>query len=71
MSLRTGDGAPISRVIRLRAEPAARLRAIAWLAGNLARDQVTPIIAEGENAPTESRGGDSAAPAVGKPRHEG
>ena len=45
MSLRTNDGFPIGRVIPAPAERAARLRAIAWLAGNLARDQVTPIVA--------------------------
>ena len=46
MSLRSGAGAPIGRVIAAPSEHAARLRAIAWLAGNLARDQVTPIVAE-------------------------
>ncbi len=46
ISLRTNDGAPVGRVIPAPAEHAARLRAIAWLAGNLARDQVTPIVAE-------------------------
>ena len=46
MSLRTNDGTPIARVIPAPAEHAARLRAIAWLAGNLARDQVSPILAE-------------------------
>ena len=46
MSLRTSDGAPVGRVIPAPAEHAARLRAIAWLAGNLARDQVTPILAD-------------------------
>jgi hypothetical protein len=46
MSLRTNDGVPVGRVIPAPAEHAARLRAIAWLAGNLARDQVTPIVAE-------------------------
>ncbi|HTB60275.1 MAG TPA: hypothetical protein VLC06_20535, partial [Polyangia bacterium] len=74
MSLRTGDGAPVGRVIPAPAEHAARLRAIAWLAGNLARDQVTPILAEGENAPSAptpiepllpsaNPGTDAAAPA--------
>ena len=46
MSLRTGDGSPVVRAIPAPPEHAARLRAIAWLAGNLARDQVTPIVAE-------------------------
>jgi hypothetical protein len=46
MSLRTNDAAPIVRDIPAPTERAARLRAIAWLAGNLARDQVTPILAD-------------------------
>ena len=46
MSLRTSDAAPIARSIPAPSEHAARLRAIAWLAGNLARDQVSPIVAE-------------------------
>jgi hypothetical protein len=46
MSLRTSDAAPVARSIPAPPERAARLRAIAWLAGNLARDQVTPILAE-------------------------
>ena len=51
MSLRTNDGAPVVRDIPAPADPTARLRAIAWLAGNLARDQVTSIVAE---APAET-----------------
>jgi hypothetical protein len=46
MSLRTNDAAPVVREIPAPTDRAARLRAIAWLAGNLARDQVTPIVAE-------------------------
>ena len=64
MSLRAGDGAPISRVIPAPAEPAARLRAIAWLAGNLARDQVTPIIAAVENAPSVPTATDPPPPSA-------
>ncbi len=51
MSLRASDGTSVARVIPAPADHAARLRAIAWLAGNLARDQVSPILAE---APLES-----------------
>jgi hypothetical protein len=51
MSLRTNDGIPVVRDIPAPSDRAARLRAIAWLAGNLARDQVTPIVAE---APVET-----------------
>jgi hypothetical protein len=46
MSLRTNDSTPIVRDIPAPNDRAARLRAIAWLAGNLARDQVTPLVAE-------------------------
>jgi hypothetical protein len=46
MSLRTSDAAPVARSIPAPPERAARLRAIAWLAGNLARDQVGPLVAE-------------------------
>ncbi len=51
MSLRTNDATPIVRDIPAPTDRAARLRAIAWLAGNLARDQVTPLVAE---APAET-----------------
>jgi hypothetical protein len=52
MSLRTNDATtPIVRDIPAPTDRAARLRAIAWLAGNLARDQVTPIVAQ---APAET-----------------
>ncbi len=64
MSLRSGDGAPIGRVIPAPADHAARLRAIAWLAGNLARDQVTPILAEGENAPSAPKPIEPLAPSA-------
>ena len=52
MSLRTNDGAAIGRVIPAPVDHAARLRAIAWLAGNLARDQVSPILAEAPPEPS-------------------
>lgn len=45
MSLRTATGAPLARTIDTPADHAERLRAIAWLAGNLVRDQVGPLIA--------------------------
>ncbi len=51
VSLRAGDLAPVTRSIPTPPEPAARLRAIVWLAGNLARDQVSPIVAASVNAP--------------------
>jgi len=46
MSLRASDASPVVRVVPLPTDHGARLRAIAWLAGNLARDQVSPILAE-------------------------
>jgi hypothetical protein len=44
MSLRDGASALVSRTIPAPPERAARLRAIGWLAGNLARDQVSGIV---------------------------
>jgi hypothetical protein len=44
ISLREGALTRVSRIIPDTAEGSARLRAIAWLAGNLARDQVSPIM---------------------------
>ena len=52
ISLRANDGTSVTRVIHAPAEHAARLRAIAWLAGNLARDQVSPILAEAPAEPS-------------------
>jgi hypothetical protein len=52
MSLRTNDAIPVVRDIPTPTDRAARLRAIAWLAGNLARDQVTPIVADMDAEPT-------------------
>src|SRR6185312_268000 len=45
MSLRDSATTPVVRSIPAPADAAARLRAIAWLGGNLARDQVTGIMA--------------------------
>ncbi|HVV50102.1 MAG TPA: hypothetical protein VHO06_10620 [Polyangia bacterium] len=59
VSLRRPDAAPIARAIPAPTDHAARLRAIAWLAGNLARDQVSPLVAEPLDAPP----GSEAAPA--------
>ena len=46
MSLRDSETEPIVRAVASPPERAARLRVIAWLAGNLARDQVTSVVAE-------------------------
>ena len=47
MSLRTGVAAAVSRTIVMPPDRAGRLRSISWLAGNLGRDQVGPIVARG------------------------
>jgi hypothetical protein len=45
MSLRAGAAPVVSRAIAAPADRPARLRSIGWLAGNLARDQVGPLVA--------------------------
>jgi hypothetical protein len=63
LSLRRPSDEPVARTLPAPSEKAARLRAIAWMAGNLARDQVTPFLA----ATTDARAFASeptAAPAV-------
>jgi hypothetical protein len=69
MSLRTNDGIPVVRDIPTPTDRAARLRAIAWLAGNLARDQVTPIVAEApfETTPLATIPSIAPAPATEPP----
>ena len=44
MSLRASDGTSVVRVIPAPVERGARLRAIAWLAGNLARDESSELV---------------------------
>ena len=67
MSLHTNDASPVVRAIRLPAERDARLRAIAWLAGNLVRDQVSPILSEAPpEPPPDAR---LAAPVVAADPH--
>lgn len=45
MSLRTSTSAAVTRAIEASPDRVARLREIGWLAGNLARDQVSPLVA--------------------------
>ena len=45
MSFRAGAGSVVSRAVAAPSERKARLQSIGWLAGNLVRDQVGPIIA--------------------------
>jgi hypothetical protein len=51
MSLRAGGAAVVSRTISTPPDRAGRMRSIGWLAGNLVRDQVGPILGAGEAAP--------------------
>ena len=45
MSLRAGAAGAVSRAVPAPGDRKARLQSIGWLAGNLARDQVGPIVA--------------------------
>jgi hypothetical protein len=51
MSLRAGAATIVSRAIAAPADRTGRLRSIGWLAGNLVRDQVGPIVATAEAPP--------------------
>src|SRR5436190_11869746 len=44
MSLRAGAAGVVSRVVAAPGDRKARLQSIGWLAGNLARDQVSPMV---------------------------
>ena len=44
MSLRAGAAPALSRTITIPSDRSGRLRSIGWLAGNLVRDQVGPIV---------------------------
>jgi hypothetical protein len=48
MSLRAGTAPVVSRTIAVPPDRTGRLRSIGWLAGNLVRDQVGPIVATRE-----------------------
>jgi hypothetical protein len=52
LTMRDGASSRISRTIPDLPEHAARLRAVAWLAGNMARDQVGPLLPNLALAPT-------------------
>ena len=70
ISMRTGASARVSRTIPDVAERAARLRAVAWLAGNLARDQVGPLLPSLALAPTPKPAAEpapAAAPTAHRP----
>jgi hypothetical protein len=67
MSLRTDTVPVVSRTIAVPADRAGRLRAIGWLAGNLMRDQVGPIVAA---LPPPAPIGESPAPTEPPPKVE-
>jgi len=78
ISMRSGASARVSRTIPDVAERAARLRAVTWLAGNLARDQVGPLLPNLALAPAPKASAapgttgatvvaDASAPAVAEP----
>ena len=64
MSLRAGVAPAVSRTIVMPPDRAGRLRSISWLAGNLGRDQVGPIVAANGTPPAAA----DAPPATQPPR---
>lgn len=67
VSFRPGGDAPVSRAIPTPADHAGRLRAIAWLAGNVARDQVGPLLDETTVDLPYAGAADLAAPGTAAP----
>jgi hypothetical protein len=59
---------PVSRVIPMPAERADRLQAIAWLAGNVARDQVSSITRRADATPLRPPLGESEPPVTAPAR---
>src|SRR5262245_30077264 len=51
MSLRAGAAPPVSRTISTPPDRSGRLRSMGWLAGNLVRDQVSPLVATHDAGP--------------------
>jgi len=72
LTMRNGASSQVSRTIPDLLEHAARLRAVAWLAGNMVRDQVGPLLprlaladpARVATTPTEALAPTPAAPAA-------
>jgi hypothetical protein len=64
VSFRARTDEAAARAIRTPADRAARLHAVAWLAGNLARDQVSPLVmvAALESAPPSDAATEAPAP---------
>jgi hypothetical protein len=67
MSLRTGAAGVVSRTIPAPPERPARLRAIGWLAGNLARDQASAVMTALPSEPATMLPAAPAAPAAAEP----
>jgi len=65
LSLREGSVTRVARAIPDLADRSARLRAIAWLAGNLARDQVSAIVPLLPATHAAALAGDRPVPAPG------
>jgi hypothetical protein len=65
MALRAGSAPLVARKVGAPSDRPARLRMIAWLAGNIARDQVGPIIATAahqETTPLQTQGSTEPPP---------
>ncbi|HVY37273.1 MAG TPA: hypothetical protein VHM31_05040 [Polyangia bacterium] len=64
MSLRETQASAVTRAIASPADPASRLRVIAWLAGNLARDQVGGLVASPFDPPDAAAAAPSPLPSL-------
>jgi hypothetical protein len=62
MSLRASAAPAVSRTIAVPADRPGRLRSIGWLAGNLVRDQVGPLVATREAPPAPPIEADATTP---------
>ena len=64
MSLRAGTAPIVSRTIAAPPDRPGRLRSIGWLAGNLVRDQIGPIVATRESPPPNEARAPTEPPAL-------
>jgi len=67
MSLRAGIAPPVSRTITMPPDRPGRLRSIGWLAGNLVRDQVGPLVATPHAEPASAPRPATEPPALAEP----
>jgi hypothetical protein len=65
LTLRGSAEKDLTRAIAAPSDRAAKLRAVAWLAGNLARDQISPLLAADDSGPPAM-----APPATAPPASE-